>query len=174
MYRIEKVIQSFTFKLESIFSTVQGFVIALGSLIISFLCDYQVAFIAVFVFILLDLLLGIWSAVKQKKYAKSELIRDTLSKFIIYYGSIIAVAIIAKLFGVNHISCTKILAGLICCTELWSIIGNALIINPKLYLFRLLKPALIGEVAKKMGISEEEVKKIFNDDKEENKKDTQE
>ena len=62
---------------------------------------------------------------------------------------------------------TNTFATVIAITELWSIAGNILIINPNAPLFKLMRSALVGEIARKIGMSEDEVKDAF--DKEDGK-----
>lgn len=130
-------------------------------MIINFFINYQIAFVGVLSCIFIDMFVGIWCAIKLEKYARSELMRDTFSKIFIYCGSIIMVIFIEKLLNMDTVILTNICAALICATELWSIIGNALIINPRLYFFKFLKPALIGEIARKLQIPEFAVEEAF-------------
>jgi hypothetical protein len=62
---------------------------------------------------------------------------------------------------------TNTFATVIAITELWSIAGNILIINPNAPFFRIMRSALVGEIARKIGRSEDEVKEAF--DKEDGK-----
>lgn len=159
--KLLSIILSFFIKLGEILSTVWGWIVMLSLLIFNFLVDYKIAFIAVVTCILIDMVVGIWSALKQKKYAKSELMRDTFSKLFTYCGVLVMVIFMEKLVGVDFIVTTDICAAVICATELWSIAGNALIINPKLIFFRLIKFALVGEIARKLHMEETEVKETL-------------
>ena len=69
--------------------------------------------------------------------------------------------------GANTRYLVDIVATIIAAVEFWSICGNILIVYPNAVFFRLLKMPLIGEIARKLKISEDEVKQIFN---EQNKK----
>jgi hypothetical protein len=155
------VILSFFVKLGELLSNIYGWLIMIGLIILDFLVDYKIAFIGVIVCIFIDMFVGIWSALKQKKYAKSELMRDTFSKLFIYCGALVMVAFIERLIGIDAIMTTEISAAIICATELWSIAGNALIINPNLYFFKLIKFALVGEIARKLNIEEHDVKETL-------------
>ncbi len=53
------------------------------------------------------------------------------------------------------------------CAEFISIGGNILIVNPNMPFFKLARKALTGEIARKLGRSEDEVKEAF--DKEDGK-----
>jgi hypothetical protein len=50
----------------------------------------------------------------------------------------------------------------------WSISGHILIRFPNLLFFRLFRPALVGEIARKLQMSEEEVKEMFNENEKRN------
>ena len=156
--KLLSVILSFFVKLGELLTSFYGWLIIVSMVAFNFLTDYKMAFVAVIICILIDMIVGIWSALKQKKYAKSELMRDTFSKLFTYCGSLVAIIFMEKLAGVDFIATTDICAAVICATELWSIAGNALIINPNLHFFRLIKFALVGEIARKLHIGEDEVK----------------
>ena len=159
--KLVTIILSFFVKLGELLSNIYGWLIMIGLMIFNFVVDYKLAFIGVITCILIDMFVGIWSALKQKKYAKSELMRDTFSKLFIYCGALVMIIFTEKLAGLDFIMTTNICAAIICATEIWSIAGNALIINPNLHFFRLIRFALVGEVARKLHISEDEVKKSF-------------
>ena len=151
------LIASFFVKLAEVFSSIWGWLVMTTFSVLNFYAGYQFAFLSVGLLIVMDMITGIWCAIKQGKYAKSELARDTFSKVVIYGMSLIALAHIERLCGDSYFG-VNICAALICCTEFWSFSGNALIINPNLYFFKLMRPALIGEIARKLNRSEDEVK----------------
>jgi len=151
------IIASFFAKLAEVLSNFWGWLIVSSFAAVNFYAGYKLAFVSVGVLILIDMILGIWSAVKQKKYARSELARDTISKIVIYGLSLVALIHIEQLCGGTYIG-VNICAALICATEFWSVSGNALIINPNLHFFKLMRPALIGEIARKLNRPEDEVK----------------
>ena len=66
--------------------------------------------------------------------------------------------------GANTRFIVDIVATLIAAVEFWSICGNILIIYPNAIFFRLLKPTLIGEIARKMKLSEEKAKEMFEEE----------
>jgi hypothetical protein len=158
---------SFFEKVEQILSTVQGWILTLSCVVVNFFGNYEMAFIGVIICIIIDMFVGIWCAIKQNKYARSELMRDTFSKILIYCGCLVVVIFIEKLLSMNTTIICNVCAALICATELWSITANALIINPNLHFFKIIRLALVGEIARKLNITENEVKDIF---KEEEKK----
>ena len=159
------IVSSFFIKLGELLGTIYGWLLMTGCIVVNFFAGYKLAFIGVIVCIFIDMAVGIWCALKQKKYAKSELMRDTFSKLFIYCGALVAIVFMEKLIGINTTFTTDICAAVICATELWSIAGNALIINPNLYFFKIIKFALVGEIARKLHIGEDDVKETLEEGK---------
>lgn len=158
-------------RFNSMLSTVKGFFFALAVGIFDFLCGYKIAILVVFVAVLLDMIWGIAAAKKQGKYAKSELMRATVAK-ISGYATVLVMIILLEnlLMGGHHIDVIEatnerwavdIVAAVIGATELWSICGNILIVRPNSVFFRVIRMSLVGEIARKLHVDEEEVKEVF-------------
>lgn len=154
------MIASFFAKLAEVLSSIWGWFITAAFAAVNFYAGYKLAFVSVGVLIMIDMMLGIWAAIKQGKYARSELMRDTVSKVVIYGLALVALIHIERLCGDTYFG-VNICAALICATEFWSVSGNALIINPNLHFFKLMRPALIGEIARKLHRSEDEVRETL-------------
>ena len=86
------LIASFFVKLAEVFSSIWGWLIVTTFSVLNFYAGYKFAFLSVGLLIIMDMITGIWCAIKQGKYAKSELARDTFSKVVIYGMSLIALA----------------------------------------------------------------------------------
>ena len=170
MEKIQAVIDALPIKLMEVLSTFGGWLLTILLAIINFLGGYKMAIIAVVVCILLDAIWGITAAIKRGSYARSELMRDTLSKAGAYGSGLLMFMLIEALIGVGWTYGTDTLAAVICITELWSMSANILIINPRVPFFRMLNKALTGEIARKLGISEDEVQETFKEIEKENKK----
>lgn len=155
------IIASFFVKLAEVLSSIWGWLVVSAFAAFNLYAGYKFAFASVGMLILIDMILGIWSALKQNKYARSELARDTFSKVVIYGLALIALIHIERLCGDTYFGVNICAAG-ICATEFWSASGNALIINPNLHFFKLMRPALIGEIARKLNRTEEEVKEALD------------
>ena len=69
-------------KFASALSTIYGWLLAIGIGVVNFFAGYELSIIAVVFCVFADLFWGIWAAIKQHKFAQSELVRDTLSKFV--------------------------------------------------------------------------------------------
>jgi len=161
---------SFTEKCDDIYSSVIGWLITAGLVVANFFAGYGLIASAVLVAVVLDAVWGIASAIRRGKFAYSELMRDTITK-LTSYGTALVICIFAeKLLNADTAIASSIVSAIICVTELWSMAGSILIINPRIPFFRLLRPALVGEIARKLQISEEEVKSALDPEADNNEK----
>ncbi len=139
-----------------------GWLLVLCGFIADFIGGYEMAITSVIVVVILDAFWGIWAAVKQGKYARSELARDSMSKIAAYGSALLILILIEQNVQWDSALLTSVIASLICATELWSISGNILIVNPNAVFFKLLRPALKGEIARKLGIGEDKVDEVLD------------
>ena len=140
----------------------------------NFFAGYKIALSVVLAAIIFDGIWGVAAARKTGKFILSELGKDTLKKIGAYGTALVMVILIENLaFGSHQIISDEgantrfivdIVATLIATVEFWSICGNILIIYPNAIFFRLLKPTLIGEIARKMKLSEEKAKEMFEEE----------
>lgn len=144
-------------KLRDLLHTLWGWFLVIFSFIVDFFAGYKMAIAGIVIVVVLDAFWGIWSAIKQGKYARSELARDTISKIAAYGSAILITIMIENVVQWDSIFLTSFISALICATELWSISGNILIVNPNAVFFKLLRPVLKGEIARKLGIGEDKV-----------------
>lgn len=159
-------------RLDEMISTLWGFLIALGIGMFNFFAGYKVALVVVLMAVLFDMIWGVAAARKRGKFMRSELLRDTVNKVAAYATALVMVMLIENLaFGSHEMMSSEgahsrfivdIVATIIAAVEFWSICGNILIVYPNAVFFRLLKLPLIGEIARKLKISEDEVKEIFD------------
>lgn len=170
---IPQILGSVVHRLDEMISTLWGFVIACAIGLFNFFAGYKVALVVVLTAVIFDGIWGIAAARKQNKFALSELMRDTLKKVGAYGTALVMVMLIENLaFGSHQIeSCegtstrfiVDVVATVIAAVEFWSICGNILIIYPNAVFFRLLKFPLIGEIARKLKMSEDDVRKAFEE-----------
>ena len=156
------IYQSFLIKMRELLHTLWGWFLIFCSAIVNFLGDYKVSVLAVVIAVVLDAFWGIWAAIRQGKYARSELMRDTMSKIAAYGSALVITIMIEQVKDWESMFVTSLIAVLICATELWSISGNILIVNPNAVFFKLLRPALKGEIARKLGIGEDKVDEVLD------------
>lgn len=162
-------------RFEGIISTAWGLLLTCAIGIFNFFAGYKVALSVVLAAIIFDGIWGVAAARKSGKFILSELGKDTLKKIGAYGTALVMVILIENLaFGSHQIISNEgantrfivdIVATLIAAVEFWSICGNILIIYPNAIFFRLLKPTLIGEIARKMKLSEEKAKEMFEEEK---------
>lgn len=154
--------ERFLTKLGDCLCTVWGWLLAIMLFLAEFFGGYALALHSVLIFVLLDLGWGIAVAVKCKKYTLSESARNTVTKVVSYYSSILIIILLEKMIGVDAPWGVTLVSVIIGLTELWSISGNMLIINPNIPFLKIIRPALIGEIARKLGRSEDEIKEILD------------
>lgn len=158
-------------KFCSMLSTVGGYCVAVCVAILDFLAGYRIAIGVVFLAVLLDMVWGIAAAKVQGKYTRSELMRDTVTKIGGYGTALVMTMVLENLIMGSHSTllhdgttqrwAVDVIAFIIGCVELWSMSGNILIVRPQSVFFRIIRMSLVGEIANKLGISEEEVKRVF-------------
>lgn len=176
---IPKILGNVIIRLDEMISTLWGFAIACAIAVINFFAGYKIALLVVLCAIIFDGIWGICAAKKLGKFALSELMRDTLKKVGAYGTALVMTMLIENLaFGSHQVdSCegtntrfiVDIVATIIAAVEFWSICGNILIVYPNAVFFRLLKHPLVGEIARKLKMTEEEVKEIFEEQEKEKK-----
>lgn len=159
-------------KFQSIVSTTQGFFIALALAIFDFLAGYKIAIASVFFFVVVDMIWGIIAAKTQGKYTQSALMRDTIVKIGGFSTALVFTMVLENMIlgshvigieeGANNRWAVDMIAFLIGLEELWSTSGNILIVRPQFILFKFFRMSLVGEIARKLHISEDEVKEVFN------------
>lgn len=171
---IPQILITVIHRLDNMFNTISGLLIAMLLGIFNFFAGYKVALGVVLAAIIFDGIWGVAAARKTGKFILSELGKDTLKKIGAYGTALVMVMLIENLaFGSHQIISNEgantrfivdIVATLIAAVEFWSICGNILIIYPNAIFFRLLKPTLIGEIARKMKLSEEKAKEMFEEE----------
>lgn len=172
---IPQILITVIHRLDNMFNTISGLLITMALGIFNFFAGYKVALGVVLAAIIFDGIWGVAAARKSGKFILSELGKDTLKKIGAYGTALVMVMLIENLaFGSHQIISDEgantrfivdIVATLIAAVEFWSICGNILIIYPNAIFFRLLKPTLIGEIARKMKLSEEKAKEMFEEEK---------
>ncbi len=171
---IPQILITVIHRLDNMFNTISGLLITMALGIFNFFAGYKVALGVVLAAIIFDGIWGVAAARKTGKFILSELGKDTLKKIGAYGTALVMVILIENLaFGSHQIISDEgantrfivdIVATLIAAVEFWSICGNILIIYPNAIFFRLLKPTLIGEIARKMKLSEEKAKEMFEEE----------
>ena len=161
MEKVTTIIQHAIERMEIILHTFQGWLAALGILLLDYLAGHEFAVGLVVGVTIMDAVWGIAVSLKRGKFALSELARQTVAKFAIYGCALLTFIGIDRI--IDHDITTSIVAMVITLVEFWSSCGSMLIIYPNMPALKLLKKALTGEIAAKLGISPEEVEKILKE-----------
>ena len=158
-------------RFSAILHTVQGWIAALVLLIADYIAGHEFAVGLVVAITIMDAVWGIAVSIKRGKFALSELARLTVAKFAVYGCAMLTFIGIDRIIDADIT--TAAIATVITLVEFWSSCGSMLILYPNLPALRLLKKALIGEIASKLHIPEEEVEKVLEEfDKSKRKKKT--
>jgi hypothetical protein len=157
------IIVHFITKLQGILSTVWGWLSLAVLFVIDCISGHGMAVGIALIAIVMDAAWGISASIKQGKFAKSQLARDTIGKIAVYGCAILSFSCIDKLLGIHSGLTTNIICSLIVLVEFWSTLGSMLICFPHIPFLRVIKFALIGEIANKLGIGEDEVKNALEE-----------
>lgn len=153
--------EHFITKLFEALSSIWGWFLLLIMFIIDFLTGYKAMVSFVTLAVALDAGWGIASSLKQQKFTLSELGRESFSKLAVYGTVILLFIFIDKTIGVSNGLTTGIICAGIILVELWSASASMLICFPNMPFLQLLKRALTGEIANKLGVSVNEVEKAL-------------
>lgn len=162
IHKIFACFSSILIKIPEMFSSIRGCIASAFLFIASFCAGYEAMICMVMFCIVTDAMWGIAVAVKRHKFVLSELGRNSIVKIAAYGNAIFILIGIEKVIGSDSHITTAIATTAICAAELWSISGNVLIIKPNFPFFKLFRPALKGEISRKLGVSEEKVDEILD------------
>jgi len=154
-------------KIIEILSHPAGWIAGLGLFIADAWSDGKLLIYLVVIATAIDLICGIAVAVKRKNFARSELMRQTVEKLVVYGTALLVFLCIDKAIEAEtslEIDLTSGIVGVvIAMTETWSFLASLLILFPTNPLLRLMSKALIGEIARKLGCEESEVEAILKE-----------
>lgn len=159
---IGKLLTAIGNKLMYLLSTIWGKILLIVAWIIEFVGGYELAICSVVVAITLDLIWGVWASIVRGKFAKSELLRETISKMTAYMSGLLMFILAEKNLPGDSFFIVSVIATVMVCTELLSMSANILIVNPKIMFFKLIRPALRGEIANKLHVPEDKVDEILD------------
>lgn len=146
-------------KLVSALQTVQGWAVAGILFLVDFVAGHELAVGLVVFVTLMDAVWGITVSVKRKKFALSELARLTVGKLAVYGCAMLVFIGLDKMVGLTLTA--SIIGAAITLVELWSASASMLILFPNFLFLKLLRKALTGEIAAKLGIEPEEVEAVL-------------
>lgn len=115
----------------------------------------------------IDLFCGIAVAIKRKNFARSELMRLTVEKLVVYGAAMLVFLCVDKAIedqtSLDFALTSGVVGVVIAMTESWSFLASLLILFPKNPFLRLFQKALIGEIARKLQCEEDAVEAILKD-----------
>lgn len=144
-------------KLVEILSTIQGWTAGALLVVANFFAGYEATVCLAVVAIVLDGVWGIAAALRQGHFTLSGLARNTVMKISVYGTAIVVFVAIDKILGIFDGLTVSIVCAVIVLVEFWSMCANALICFPHMPFLRLMKKALAGEIASKLGVTAKQV-----------------
>lgn len=146
-------------RIPQVLSTGWGWVTLTSLSVLDYIAGHSFVVFLVVAATLIDAVWGIAVSLKKGEFTKSELARLTIAKLAVY-GCVMFVFIGLDKF-INSTITASIIGAAIVLVEFWSSCASMLILYPNFLFLRLLKKALTGEIASKLGIPEEEVKEVL-------------
>lgn len=147
-------------KMALIFNSTFGWILAIFTFVVAYLGESAMAFAGVGIAIVMDAVWGIIVAIRNNKFILSLLLRETMNKMFIYVTTLAMVLFIERSLNEDWYIATRVVCAIASACELWSICANILIIKPNFPFIRLFRKYLVGEISKKIGISEDEFLEI--------------
>ena len=134
-----------------------GWLLCAALLVMNFIVGYEKMVGFTVMAIVLDAVWGIAASLVQKRFALSELARDTIAKLAVYGTAVFVFILIDKLTGLSGGLTTSIICIGIILVEMWSMSASMLICFPHMPFLNILKRALAGEIASKLNVKPEDV-----------------
>lgn len=156
------ILASMAHKLGEALQTAWGRAAAALSFCLGYFAGSGTAILITLLAVVLDGVWGIAAALRQGRFALSELARESVMKMAVYGSAIICFVGIDRLLGIASGMTLAVVCAVIVLTELWSICANALICYPDMPFLKLMRRALIGEIARKLGAREEAVRQTLD------------
>lgn len=142
-------------KLENIFSSVWGWILAICLFIGDYFAGHAFVTMLIVAVTLIDAVWGIALSIKRGRFALSELGRMTIAKLTVYGCAMFVFVGIDKQMHTNITA--SIIGTAIVLVEFWSSCGSMSILYPDFLFLRLMRRFLIGEIARKLNIPEDKV-----------------
>ncbi len=146
-------------KLQAILHTVQGWVVAFVLFAADYIAGHELAVGLVVAVTLMDAVWGITVSIRKARFALSELARLTIGKLAVYGCAMLVFIGLDKMVGMTLSA--SVVGAAITLVELWSASASMLILFPNFLFLKLLRKALRGEIASKLGVKEEDVEDLL-------------
>ena len=154
-------------KIVEILQYPAGWLAGLGLFIADAVSGGRLVIYLVVIATVTDLICGIAVSIKRKNFAKSELMRQTVEKLVVYGTAMLVFLCIDKAIETEtswEFALTSGVVGVvIAMTETWSFLASLLILFPSNPFLRMFQKALVGEIARKLQCDEDEVEAILKE-----------
>lgn len=142
--------------------TLHGWIGVIVTLLATYLMGVKDYIFFIVIAVVLDAIFGvIVSVTKKKKFFESGRLRDSIIKLFFYLCVILLILFIDVISGNDSYIAIRIVAPIIIFCEIWSILTSYVILQPKSIAAKLLKRFMIGEIARKLGKTDEEIKETI-------------
>lgn len=142
--------------------TLHGWIGVIFTFLTTYLMGVRDYIIFIVIAVALDAIFGvIVSVTKKGKFFESGRLRDSIIKLFFYLCVILLILFIDVISGNDSYIAIRIVAPIIIFCEIWSILTSYVILQPKSIAAKLLKRFMVGEIAKKLGKTEEEIKETI-------------
>ena len=142
--------------------TLHGWIGVIFTFLATYLMGVKDYIIFIVIAVVLDAVFGvIVSVTKKGKFFESGRLRDSIIKLFFYLCVILLILFIDVISGNDSYIAIRIVAPIIIFCEIWSILTSYVILQPKSIAAKLLKRFMVGEIAKKLGKTEEEIKETI-------------
>lgn len=152
-------------KIESVFSTLLGRAILLMTFMGATFGPKAMLIHWILIALGIDLFFGCWSSLKMKNFHISYALTSTAIKLVMYVALFVMPLILDKVIDLDVSALTVLVTVVLVSAEFFSALAHMLIIKPDLFGARLVRKILMGEVAKKMNMSCDELEKYFRNEK---------
>lgn len=142
--------------------TLHGWIGVIVTFLATYLMGVKDYIFFIVIAVVLDAIFGvIVSVTKKKKFFESGRLRDSIIKLFFYLCVILLILFIDVISGNDSYIAIRIVAPIIIFCEIWSILTSYVILQPKSIAAKLLKRFMIGEIARKLGKTDEEIKETI-------------
>lgn len=154
-------------RLTQILQTPWGWALGIGLALGNYFAAHSFIVFLVVAVTLIDAAWGIAVSISRGQFTLSELARLTIAKLAVYGCAVFVFVGLDKFM--DSTLATSLVAASIILVEFWSSCASMLILFPNFLFLRLMKKALVGEIASKLKMSEEEVLTILEEERKEGK-----
>lgn len=148
---------------KNLVSTNTGFITSILPVLALAFTSNNVAILCLIIVMILDMIWGIWVAVRHHEFSISGLGKKTLAKMLIYGSVISVIFLLERASNPDWYLTSRIVIIVAAATETFSLLANMSIIYPNFIFLKLIRKALVAEIASKLGLKKCEVEGFFQE-----------